>query len=190
MSSILSTAPGIFCIQFLPWVAGKLFSPRAANSASVAVWKALPSLSILSLAGALCLASLFFIAGRHEGASAGRCCGQFLMVVHVLPFVQMAPMGSRWPHTYMFITGRVPDISSGVINKDLHSISGQNNKISRDVKGLFLGVTFVSCRVIVSVVVKLQLEDELHVQVGCSVRRLKGLLGLSPLGLISRLLRG
>jgi hypothetical protein len=36
----------------------------------------------------------------------------------------------------------------------------------------------------------LQLEDELHVQVGCSVRRVKGLLGLSPLGLISRLLRG
>ena len=71
-----------------PMVAGKLFSPRAANStsASVAVWKALPSLSILSLAGALCLESLFFIAGRHEGASVGRCCGQFLMVVHVLPF--------------------------------------------------------------------------------------------------------
>ena len=86
MSSILSAAPGIFCIQFLPWVAGKLFSPRAANSASVAVWKALPSLSILSLAGALCLASLFFVAGRHEGASAGRCCSQFFMVVHVLPF--------------------------------------------------------------------------------------------------------
>jgi hypothetical protein len=36
----------------------------------------------------------------------------------------------------------------------------------------------------------LQLEDELHVQVGCSVRGVKGLLGLSPLGLISCLLRG
>jgi hypothetical protein len=47
----------------------------------------------------------------------------------------------------------------------------------------------VSSRVIVSVIVKLQLEDELHVQVGCSVRRVNGLLGLSPLGLISRLLR-
>jgi hypothetical protein len=66
----------------------------------------------------------------------------------------------------------------------------ENNKTSRDVKDLFLGVTFVSCGVIVSVVVKLQLEDELHVQVGCSVRRVKDLLGLSPLGLISRLLRG
>jgi hypothetical protein len=38
------------------------------------------------------------------------------------------------------------------------------------------------------VIVKSQLENELHVQVGCSVR--KGLLVLSPLGLISRLLRG
>jgi hypothetical protein len=61
----------------------------------------------------------------------------------------------------------------------------ENNKISRDVKGLFLGVRFLFRRV----VVRLQLEDELHVQVGCSVRRVKGLLGLSPLGLISRLLR-
>jgi hypothetical protein len=42
----------------------------------------------------------------------------------------------------------------------------------------------------VSSQVRLQLEDELHVQVGCSVRRVNGLLGLSPLGLISRLLRG
>jgi hypothetical protein len=66
----------------------------------------------------------------------------------------------------------------------------QVNKISRDVKSLFLGVRFVSSRVIISVIVKLQLENELHVQVGCSVRRVKGLLGLSPLGLISRLLRG
>jgi hypothetical protein len=66
----------------------------------------------------------------------------------------------------------------------------QVNKISRDVKGLFLGVRFMSSGVIVSVIVKLQLEDELHVQVGCSVRRVKGLLGHSPLWLISRLLRG
>ena len=63
-------------------------------------------------------------------------------------------------------------------------------KISRDVKGLFLGVRFASSGVIVSVIVRLQLEDKLHVQVGCSVRGVKGLLGLSPLGLISRLLRG
>ena len=62
-------------------------------------------------------------------------------------------------------------------------------KISRDVKGLFLGVRFISSRII-SVIIRLQLEDELHVQVGCSVRGVKGLLGLSPLGLISRLLRG
>jgi hypothetical protein len=66
----------------------------------------------------------------------------------------------------------------------------QVNKISRDVKGLFLGVRFMSSGVIIRVIVMLQLEDELHVQVGCSVRRVKGLLGLSPLGLISRLLRG
>ena len=63
-------------------------------------------------------------------------------------------------------------------------------KINRDVKGLFLGFRFASSGVIVSVIVRLQLEDELHVQVGCSVRGVKGLLGLSPLGLISRLLRG
>jgi len=63
-------------------------------------------------------------------------------------------------------------------------------KISRDVKGLFLSFRFASSGVIVSVIIRLQLEDELHVQVGCSVRGVKGLLGLSPLGLISRLLRG
>jgi hypothetical protein len=39
----------------------------------------------------------------------------------------------------------------------------QVNKISRDVKDLFLGVRFVCSGVIVSVIVKLQLEDELHV---------------------------
>jgi len=66
----------------------------------------------------------------------------------------------------------------------------QVNKISRDVKGLFLGVRFVSSGGIVSVIVRLQLEDELHVQVGCSVRGVKSLLGLSPLELISRLLMG
>ena len=42
----------------------------------------------------------------------------------------------------------------------------QVNTIGRDVKGLFLGVRFVWSRV----VVRLQLEDELRVQVGCSVR--------------------
>jgi hypothetical protein len=49
----------------------------------------------------------------------------------------------------------------------------------------FLGVRFMSSRVIV----KLQLENKLHAQVRYSVRRVKGLLGPSPLGLISRLLR-
>ena len=63
-------------------------------------------------------------------------------------------------------------------------------KISRDVKGLFFGVQFASSGVIVSVIVRLQFEDKLYVQVGCSVRGVKGLLGLSPLGFISRLLRG
>ena len=53
-------------------------------------------------------------------------------------------------------------------------------KISRDVKGLFFGVRFASSGVIVSVIVRLQLEDKLHVQVGYSVRGVKGLLGLSP----------
>jgi hypothetical protein len=43
----------------------------------------------------------------------------------------------------------------------------QVNKISQDVKGLFLGVRFVSSKVIV----KLQLEDELHVQVGLEESR-------------------
>ena len=65
----------------------------------------------------------------------------------------------------------------------------ENNKISRDVKSLFLGVRFISSRII-SVIIRLQLEDELHVQMWCSVRGVKGLLGLSPLGLISHLLRG
>ena len=68
--------------------------------------------------------------------------------------------------------------------------NGSLFKISRDVKGLFLGFWFASSEVIVSVIVRLHLEDELHVQVGCSVRGVKGLLGLSPLGFISRLLRG
>ena len=74
-------------------------------------------------------------------------------------------------------------VSSKIKNRSLF-------KISRDVKGLFLGFRFASSGVIVSVIVRLQLEDELHVQVGCSVRGVKGLLGLSPLEFISRLLRG
>jgi hypothetical protein len=86
--------------------------------------------------------------------------------------------------------GWCPPYVQGLKLKSPNLFLVENNKTSRDVKSLFLGVMFVSCGVILSVVVKLQLEDELHVQVGCSVRRVKDLLGLSPLGLISRLLRG
>jgi hypothetical protein len=87
-------------------------------------------------------------------------------------------MGSRWLYTRAG-----PSRASYLQKKSKiksHSLF-QINKISRDVKGLFLSDRFVSSRV------RLQLEDELHVQVGCSVRRVKG---LSPLRLISRLLRG
>jgi hypothetical protein len=52
----------------------------------------------------------------------------------------------------------------------------RNNKISRDIKGLFLGVRFVSSRVIVSTIVRLQLKDDLLVQEGCSVRAQQVLL--------------
>jgi hypothetical protein len=45
-----------------------------------------------------------------------------------------------------------------------------NNKISQDVKGLFLGVRFVSSRVIV----RLQFEDNLLAQEGCSFRAQEG----------------
>jgi hypothetical protein len=47
-----------------------------------------------------------------------------------------------------------------------------NNKISRDVKDLILGVRFVSR----GVIVRLQLEDDLLVQEGCSVRAQEGSL--------------
>jgi hypothetical protein len=74
-----------------------------------------------------------------------------------------------------------PPYLKGSKIKSRRLIQVQNNKISRDVKDLFLGVRFVYSEVIVSVIVRLQLEDELHVQVGCSVRGVKGLFGLSPL---------
>ena len=79
---------------------------------------------------------------------------------------------------------RVSVASSGFKNKESSLF-----EISRDVKGLFLGVQFVSSEAIISIIVRSQLEDELHVRVGSSVRGVKGLLSLSPLGLISRLLR-
>ena len=46
----------------------------------------------------------------------------------------------------------------------------RESKIGRDVKGLFLSVRFVFSGVIFIVIVRLQLEDELPVEVGCSVR--------------------
>ena len=101
-----------------------------------------------------------------------------------------ATLSFRWSpwdpggYTSLSSTRRVSAASSGVKNKESSLF-----EISRDVKGLFLGVQFVSSEAIVSIIVRSQLEDELHVRVGSSVRGVKGLLGLSPLGLISRLLR-
>ena len=66
-------------------------------------------------------------------------------------------------------TRRILALSFGVKNKESesHSVSlFQVNTIGRDVKGLFLGVTFMWG----IIVVRLKLEDELHVQVGCRVR--------------------
>ena len=102
-----------------------------------------------------------------------------------------ATLSFRWSpwdpggYTSLSSTRRVFAASSGFKNKKSSLF-----EISRDVKGLFLGVQFVSSEAIVSIIVRSQLEDELHVRVGSSVRGVKGLLGLSPLGLISRLLRG
>ena len=101
-----------------------------------------------------------------------------------------ATLSFRWSpwdpggYTSLSSTRRVSAASSGVKNKESSLF-----EISRDVKGLFLGVQFVSSEAIVSIIVRSQLEDELHVRVGSSVRGVKGLLGLSPLGLISRLFR-
>jgi len=101
-----------------------------------------------------------------------------------------ATLSFRWSpwdpggYTSLSSTRRVSAASSGVKNKESSLF-----EISRDVKGLFLGVQFVSSEAIVSIIVRSQLEDELHVRVGSSVRGVKGLLGLSPLGLISCLLR-
>ena len=98
----------------------------------------------------------------------------------------MVSMGSRRHIRTDPARGRCPPYLQESSKIKSHSLF----KISRDVKGLFLGVRFASSGVIVSVIVRLQLEDKLHVQVGCSVRGVKGLLGLSPLEFISRLLRG
>jgi hypothetical protein len=138
-----------------------------------------------SSAGARCLASPHSATGRREGVFAVRCGNHFLVATLMQSF---RPDGV---HGIQVATAVEVHHTEGVHrifrSQKIKSRSlFQINKISRDVKGLFLGVRFVSSRVIV----QLQLEDELHVQVGCSVRRVNGLLGLSPLGLISRLLRG
>ncbi|EMS61677.1 hypothetical protein TRIUR3_25337 [Triticum urartu] len=99
---------------------------------------------------------------------------------------------------------RQPDLEAANENgaqesRDIDPIQVESNKTSLDVKGLFLGVRFVLRRVNGYKLVRLQLEDKLHVQVGCSVRVRNGPNGLgwrySPLvlGLIrdkGRLLRG
>jgi hypothetical protein len=78
-------------------------------------------------------------------------------------------MGSRWLHTASPMYGWCPPYLKGSKIKSRNHIQVQNNKISRDVKGLFFGVRLVSRGVIVSVIVRLQLEDDLPVQEGCSV---------------------
>ncbi|CAD6212412.1 unnamed protein product [Miscanthus lutarioriparius] len=76
-----------------------------------------------------------------------------------------ATLSFRWSpwdpggYTSLSSTRRVSAASSGVKNKESSLF-----EISRDVKGLFLGVQFVSSEAIVSIIVRSQLEDELHVQ--------------------------
>jgi hypothetical protein len=63
-----------------------------------------------------------------------------------------------------------PSIEEAAKIKSPNLFQVENNKMSRDVKGSFLGVRSVSSRVIIRLV-RLQLEDELLVQEGCSVKR-------------------
>jgi hypothetical protein len=84
-----------------------------------------------------------------------------------------APLSSRWrpwdpggcTHASPMRRGCPPYLKGSKIKSRSHI---RNNKISRDVKGLFLGVRFVSR----GVIVRLQLEEDLLVQEGCSVRGL------------------
>jgi hypothetical protein len=79
----------------------------------------------------------------------------------VLPF-RLASMGFRWLHTCRSMRGGCPSYLKG--SKKIKSrglIQIWNNKIRRDVKSFFLGVRFVSSGVIISVIVRLQLEDDL-----------------------------
>jgi hypothetical protein len=103
--------------------------PRATNfnSTTAAVGKALLSL----FARAHYLAPPHSATGRHEGAFAGYCCDLFQVLVHVLPFrpdgvhgIQMAA------HVQVQCAKGVRLILWGKKNQI------QNNKISRDVKGL------------------------------------------------------
>ncbi|CAD6272448.1 unnamed protein product [Miscanthus lutarioriparius] len=76
-----------------------------------------------------------------------------------------ATLSFRWspwdPGDYSSLssTRRVSAASSGFKNKE-----SSLYEISRDIKGLFLGVQFVSSEAIVSIIVRSQLEDELHVR--------------------------
>jgi hypothetical protein len=72
---------------------------------------------------------------------------------------------------HISLLGCPPYFKGSRIKSHSH-IQSQNNKISQDVKGLFLGVKFVFR----GVIVRLQLEDDLFVQKGCSVRVQEGLL--------------
>ena len=86
-----------------------------------------------------------------------------------------APLSSRWcpwdPGGCLraaYASGWCPpSIEEAAKIKSSHLFSVDNNKISRDVKDLFLSDRFVSRHRYK--LVRLQLEDELHVQVGCSV---------------------
>jgi hypothetical protein len=90
-----------------------------------------------------------------------------------------APLLSRWrpwdPSGCTRVSpmhGGCPPYLKGSKIKSHSHIQIWNNKISRDVKDLFLGVRFVSR----GVIVRLQLEDDLLVQEGCSVRAQEGSL--------------
>jgi hypothetical protein len=74
----------------------------------------------------------------------------------------MVSMESRWLHTCRSMHGGCPPYLKGSKIKSRGLIQIHNNKISRDVKDLFLDVGFVSS----GVIVRLQLEDDLLVQEG------------------------
>ncbi|CAD6256514.1 unnamed protein product [Miscanthus lutarioriparius] len=81
-----------------------------------------------------------------------------------------ATLSFRWspwdPGGYSSLSSmrRVSAASSGFKNKESSLF-----EISRDVKDLFLGVQFVSSEAIISIIVRSQLEDELHVREGMNI---------------------